>query len=173
MHDAPGPEAIGPDAVRSDAPGPDTSGDDTDGHDAAGRPARLRPGLLAPVFAGGVLGTAARAAVALIVPQPAGVPLPTLTVNIVGAFLLGVLLQALARRGPDVGVLLAVRLTVGTGFLGGFTTYSSLTAETGTLSLAGSGGIAAASAVGSLLLGLLAAWAGILVGTALVTDRRR
>lgn len=136
---------------------------DAPGPDAAGRPAHLRPGLLALVFAGGVLGTAARAAVALVVPQPAGVPLPTLTVNVVGAFLLGVLLEVLARRGPDAGVRRAVRLTVGTGFLGGFTTYSSLTAETGALSLAGDGGVAAASAVGSLLLGLLAAWTGILV----------
>ena len=141
--------------------------------DADGRPVHLRPGLLALVFVGGVLGTAARAGVALVVPQPVGVPLSTLMVNIVGAFLLGVLLEVLARRGPDVGVRRAVRLTVGTGFLGGFTTYSSLTAETGTLSLAGSGGVAASYAVGSLLLGLLTAWAGILVGHVLIAGGRR
>ncbi|WP_375400746.1 fluoride efflux transporter FluC [uncultured Amnibacterium sp.] len=168
MHDPPGSDALVP-----DTPEPDTSGNDTARYDAAGRPTHLRPGLLALVFAGGVIGTAARAAVALVVPQPAGVPLPTLTVNIVGSFLLGVLLEVLARRGPDVGVLRAARLTVGTGFLGGFTTYSSLTAETGALSLAGSGGIAAAYAVGSLLLGLLAAWAGILVGSVLAPGGRR
>lgn len=141
-----------PDAEQSGSAGP-----------SAGRPAHLRPALLVLVLAGGALGTAARAAVALAVPQPAGVPVPTLGVNVAGAFLLGVLLETLVRRGPDRGVLRAIRLTLGTGFLGGFTTASSLSVETGSLSLAGAGGIAAAYAVGSLLLGLLAAWAGVAV----------
>lgn len=161
-----------------DTAGPDRAGDpvrvplDPDAEQSDGarppqeRPAHLRPHLLALVFVGGAIGTAARASVAVLVPEQAGVPLPTLAVNILGAFLLGVLLEALGRRGPDVGPRRALRLTLGTGVLGGFTTYSSLTAETGTLSLAGGGGIAAAYAVGSLLLGVLAAWAGIAVAGA-------
>lgn len=141
-----------PDAEQSASAGP-----------SAERPAHLRPALLALVLCGGAIGTAARAAVALAVPQPAGVPVPTLAVNVAGAFLLGALLETLVRRGPDRGALRAIRLTLGTGFLGGFTTASSLSVETGSLSLTGDGGVAAAYAVGSLLLGLLAAWAGVVV----------
>ncbi len=45
-----------------------------------------------------------------------------LTVNTVGAFLLGLLLGSLSRPGPRTR---AYRLLLGTGFLGGFTTYSA------------------------------------------------
>ncbi len=38
--------------------------------------------------------------------------------------MLGALLESLARRGPDEGRRRAIRLLVGTGGLGGFTTYS-------------------------------------------------
>ena len=61
---------------------------------------------LAAVFAGGALGTAARAALAMLaVPDPARWPWPTFVVNIVGAFLLGYfttrLLERLPAAAPD------------------------------------------------------------------------
>jgi fluoride exporter len=44
----------------------------------------------------------------------------------VGAFMLGTLLESLARRGEDAGLRRLLRLGIGTGFIGAFTTYSTL-----------------------------------------------
>ena len=54
-----------------------------------------------------------------------GVPVATFGINVVGAFLLSVLLELLAKHGLDIGWSRRVRLGVGTGALGGFTTYSA------------------------------------------------
>jgi CrcB protein len=93
-------------------------------------PLYLRPRYVAIVFVGGAVGTTARYLVGLFVPVVANLPLATLSVNLVGAFLLGLLLEGLARRGPDHGSRLNLRLLLGTGFMGGFTTYSSFAVET-------------------------------------------
>jgi CrcB protein len=70
-----------------------------------------------------------RWAVGEAIPAPGGWPLATLMVNLAGALALGALLETLARRGADVGPRRLVRLTVGTGFLGAFTTYSALAVD--------------------------------------------
>ena len=49
---------------------------------------------------------------------------------VAGAFLLGWLLEALSRGGPDEGRRRAIRLFVGTGIMGGYTTYSSFAVDT-------------------------------------------
>ncbi|WP_036958896.1 fluoride efflux transporter FluC [Promicromonospora kroppenstedtii] len=56
-------------------------------------------------------------------------PVGTLVVNLVGAFALGYLLEALARRGRETVRRRKIRLGIGTGVLGGFTTYSALALE--------------------------------------------
>jgi fluoride exporter len=84
----------------------------------------------------------------------------TLAVNLLGALLLGALLEALARRGPDTGRRRLLRLGLGTGVLGGFTTYSTLAVETATLPTA----LAVAYLAASVLLGAAAALAGVLLG---------
>ena len=56
-------------------------------------------------------------------------PIGTLVVNLVGAFALGYLLEALARRGRETVRRRKIRLGIGTGVLGGFTTYSALALE--------------------------------------------
>jgi CrcB protein len=129
------------------------------------RPAHLDLRLIALVFLGGSVGTALRAGVGLLVPPFAGIPLATIAINVGGAFALGLLLAVLARRGPDHGRPRAMRVLLGTGLLGGFTTYSTLAADTALL--AGDGRVAAgiAYAVGTLLAGLLGSWAGLLLGT--------
>ena len=76
---------------------------------------------------------------------------------------LGALLEHLARRGPDVGRRRALRVTLGTGFCGGFTTYSALANDTDGLLRSGLVGHALAYAVGTLVLGLAAGALGILV----------
>ena len=129
------------------------------------RPIHLQPSMLAVVLAGGAVGTAAREGLVLVIPAIGGLPLAILLINVVGAFVLGLLLEALVRRGPDVGRRRLVRLAVGTGFCGGFTTYSALAVGTAELLRAGTTGLAIAYAAGSVLLGALAAWVGVLVGS--------
>ncbi|MEP6651384.1 MAG: CrcB family protein [Lapillicoccus sp.] len=113
------------------------------------------------VFAGGVVGTAARYAVGELV-TPSGVrPAATFCVNVVGAFALGALLEALGRRGPDVGVRQRLRLLLGTGFLGAFTTYSTLAVDTDLLFREGYAWVAAGYAVATVVVGFLASMLGI------------
>jgi fluoride exporter len=139
--------------------------------DPAGRPLHRQPRLVLLVALGGALGTALRAAVPAAVPAalPASTgdwPWATWTVNLSGAFLLGLLLERLARTGPDDGRRRDVRLLAGTGFLGGFTTYSTLALETVTLATAEP--VRAVLYAGStVLLGLAAAAVGMLAGARL------
>lgn len=88
-------------------------------------------------------------------------PLATFLVNVSGAFALGLLLEALARRGPDVGVRRATRCALGTGLLGAFTTYSALAMEVTLLTRDGRPGLALGYGLGSVLAGLVAAAAGV------------
>jgi CrcB protein len=80
------------------------------------------------VFLAGGLGSVARFAVGVASAGAFGttlLPLGTLTVNLVGSFLLAVLVElALAEH-----VSPALRVTLGAGFLGGFTTYSAFSQE--------------------------------------------
>jgi CrcB protein len=127
------------------------------------RPPHLQVRLMGLVLVGGSAGTLARWAVGLAVSHVGRVTVGTFAVNLVGAFVLGALLEHLAGRGPDVGRRRALRLTLGTGFCGGFTTYSALANDTDALLRAGLGGQAIAYAVGTVVLGLAASALGILV----------
>lgn len=131
-----------------------------------GHRARLPASTLGLVFVGGTLGTAAREALALAVPTVDGVPVGILVANLVGALLLGVLLEALMRRGGSSARSTRLRLLLGTGFLGGFTTYSALATHTALLLGEGRGGAGAEFALGTVLVGGLATWAGITLGAA-------
>lgn len=146
--------------------------DDPDSEDQGpgARPAHLRPSLLAVVFAGGTVGTAAREGLSLALPPVDGFPVGVLVINVAGAFLLGLLLEALVRRGADVGGRRVLRLGLGTGFCGGFTTYSALASATAVLLTEGRTGTAALYALLTVLVGALATVAGITAGSA---GRRR
>ena len=81
--------------------------------------------VVAAVFAGGALGGLARYAVQAAFPvQLPAFPWPTLIINCSGAFALAVLLVVLRRRS---GWRL-LRPLIGTGFLGGWTTFSAVVA---------------------------------------------
>lgn len=88
----------------------------------------------------------------------------TLAVNVAGAFLLGLLLERLARGGPDTGHRRRLRLLLGTGVLGGFTTYSGIAVEVLARLDAGHWAGAAGYGLGTVLAGLAACGAGVLVG---------
>ncbi|KQZ09667.1 hypothetical protein ASD23_07530 [Agromyces sp. Root1464] len=112
-------------------------------------------------------GSAARAGLALVIPPVAQVPLAIAIVNLVGAFVLGCLYAALAHRGHDDASAVQLRLLLGTGFCGGFTTYSALASDTVLLAVDGAVAVSMVYALGTVLVGALATWAGIVVGTAL------
>ena len=112
------------------------------------------------VAAGGGAGTGLRYLITMVVPAWAGVPVATFGINVVGAFLLSVLLELLAKHGLDIGWSRRVRLGVGTGALGGFTTYSALAVETATLA-ATHPGRAIAYGLGTVIVGGMASVAGI------------
>jgi fluoride exporter len=141
----------------------------------AGPPYR-QPVLVCLVFVGGAAGTLARWAVGVAVPHVLRVPLATLAVNVVGAFVLGALLEHLAGRGrnpaggvggrppQESGRRRALRVLLGTGFCGGFTTYSALANDTGTLLRDGLVGHAVAYVAATLVLGFAASALGVTVG---------
>jgi CrcB protein len=83
--------------------------------------------LLLVVSAGGAAGALARYGVGLALPERhASLPLGTLLINVVGSFALGVLVGG----WHDARWL---RPLLGTGFLGGFTTFSTLSVQLGHL----------------------------------------
>lgn len=131
------------------------------------RPAHRRPGLLALVALGGAAGTACRAGLNPAIPDIGGVSSTILLINVLGAFLLGLLLDSLARRGVDQGGRQRMRLLLGTGFLGGFTTYSTLATHTALLLSGGSPAAGIAYGLTTVLAGGLATWAGVAVAATL------
>jgi CrcB protein len=121
--------------------------------------------LVAFVALGGAIGTAGRYGVGLIEPSyPGAVPWPTLTVNLVGAFLLGFLLEAIAAPDyADAKWHEPVRLGLGTGLLGAFTTYGAFALEVDSL-LMRQFGLAALYALVTVLGGIAVAAIGISLG---------
>ncbi len=107
---------------------------------------------------GGSVGTAARAWLDATFPPAAGQwPWAIFWINIGGAFLLGALLELLTGTGPDRGWRRGVRLGLGTGVLGGFTTYSTFANQTFQLLRTGHGLIGVGYGVGTVVAGLAAA----------------
>ena len=123
----------------------------------------LDPRLVALVALGGMVGTGGRYLVSAAVHSPEGWPTATLVENIVGSFLLGLLLEALLRRGAESRHGRLVRLGLGTGVLGGFTTFSSYAIELERLLADGALLAATSYAVVSLVGGLAACLLGVIV----------
>ena len=118
--------------------------------------------------AGGAVGSVLRYQISGLVQAHAhgGFPLGTLFVNLVGCLMIGLLSAAWpATEGGEE----MVRLGVVVGGLGGFTTFSTFSAETLALFQAGRVDLAALYVGLSTGLGLVSAWAGYRAGWALAT----
>ena len=118
------------------------------------------------IAGGGALGALGRFWMSTGVHRLLGRDFPwgTLTVNILGSFLMGLLFVLLTERlalGPEVRAAILV------GLLGAFTTFSTFSIET--LALIEEGYLTRAflNMGASLLLCLLACWAGLLLGRSL------
>ncbi|WP_307843970.1 fluoride efflux transporter FluC [Sanguibacter suaedae] len=135
------------------------------------RQPHLEPRLVLLVAAGGAVGSGARYLLAQAVPVRDGWPYATLGANVLGAFLLGLLLETLVHRGPETRRARDVRLAAGTGALGGLTTFSGLALEVERLLAAGSVGTAAAYAITSVVLGVVVCLAGVRIASRRATRR--
>lgn len=110
------------------------------------------------VFIGGSLGAVCRYAISIQMKRIVSTefPLATFLINLLGSFLLGLLLSA----GAD-GLM---QLLLGTGFLGGFTTFSTFQIENVMLFKKGSYAMLIAYAAASAILCILAAFMGFWIG---------
>jgi CrcB protein len=112
---------------------------------------------------GGFFGAIARYLVDLNVSERTGGGFPwgTLTVNLSGAFALGILFAITAERG----ILPAeVRGPVLIGFIGAYTTFSTLMLESWRLAETGAPLLGLANIVGSSILGIVAVAGGLAIG---------
>lgn len=115
---------------------------------------------LLAVSAGGVLGTAARLAVDVVLPHGgATFPVGTLLVNLVGSFLLGMLVARVWPTAPEW-----LRAGLGPGLLGSFTTFSALAVSAVELSAAGVAASAVVYVAASVIGGIAAAALGLRLG---------
>lgn len=113
-----------------------------------------------PVIAlGGMLGATTRYAAGEAWPAPDGsFPWATLAVNVSGCLLIGVLMVVVVERG---GAHPLLRPFAGVGVLGGFTTFSTYTTETGALLRADEPALALAYWLGTLVLAVAAVALGV------------
>ena len=113
----------------------------------------------------GCLGALARYGLEGLVSRRAGAfPWGTFAVNVSGSFLLGLAVTLLGER---LTVAPWVRASIAIGFLGAYTTFSTFTFETVRLAEEGASGNALANVGASLVVGLLAAAAGLALMAAL------
>jgi CrcB protein len=118
---------------------------------------------LVAVFAGGIVGSALRLGLDLVVPHADHqFPVSTLVINVLGSFVLGWLTGGLFRRG----VSSVVKAAVGPGVLGSFTTFSAVILALLLLAASTPSGVllAVVYLVATLALGFGAALFGLLLG---------
>ncbi len=118
---------------------------------------------IAIVAAGGAIGSVLRylAGVWSVRLMGANFPWGTLAVNVVGSFLIGLLVELVARR---LNASTEMRLFLVTGVLGGFTTFSSFSLDAVSLFERGAPGLSAVYILASLIVSISAVFAGLALG---------
>lgn len=112
------------------------------------------------VFLGGSAGTACRAGLDFLQHGTWLMPWVTLGINLTGAFILGYLTQLWATREEFSSFGRKKVLFLGTGFLGGFTTYGTFVTETSKMLIAGHSVTASLYVMVSIVFGVLIAGLG-------------
>jgi len=112
----------------------------------------------------GFIGAIARYGIDGLIAQKSGASFPwgTFVVNITGSFVLGILFALLVEGRVAVAPWIRTAATV--GLIGAYTTFSTLTLETFRLVEDGSYLLGIANAVGSLTIGLVALYVGVVLG---------
>lgn len=124
----------------------------------------IRPVALLLVALGGAAGSSLRWLASETIQPSQDFPWATLAVNLIGAFALGYLLENLLRA-PHSAASDKLRLALGTGVLGGFTTYSTFAVELARALSAGLLGPAVLYAGVSLAGGVALAGTGVLLAS--------
>lgn len=110
------------------------------------------------VALGGAIGAAARYGVGVALVRPGAFPIGVLAVNIIGSFLMGLIIVYLGQK-----MLSHLNPFLMTGILGGFTTFSAFSLEAYTLFERGEVGQAAIYVIASVVLSIAALIAGIFI----------
>lgn len=111
---------------------------------------------------GGFIGSVCRYLLGLLpLDNSQGFPVKTLITNVLGAFVIGVIV-AVAAGNDSVNPRIILFLKV--GICGGFTTFSTFACETGTMMEKGQTGLAFLYVILSVVLGVLAVWGGQYAG---------
>ena len=123
-------------------------------------------GFLA-VAAGGAIGSLLRYGVNISAESliGRGFPWATLTVNVIGSLVMGFLAGFLAEKYADQPEL---RLFLLTGVLGGFTTFSAFSLDVFNLMQRGDHSMAIIYAVASVVLSIIAVFAGLMISRAII-----
>jgi fluoride exporter len=118
------------------------------------------------IAAAGAVGALARYGIEGFVSRraPGAFPWGTFAVNVSGAFVLGFVFTLMTEQ---FSVAPWIRGAITIGFLGAYTTFSTLSFETYRLLEDGAIGVAAANAFGSLAAGLGAVYLGVVAGRVL------
>lgn len=123
------------------------------------RHGRAQPDVVAAIALGGMIGSTARFKLAEAVPHaPGQFPWATFWTNMSGSFILGFLLIVLLERFPPTRYL---RPFLATGILGAYTTMSTYMVEVAVLIKDGHAATGLVYGIGSLVIGLVLAYAGI------------
>ncbi|OIH93353.1 fluoride efflux transporter CrcB [Curtobacterium sp. MCBA15_001] len=121
----------------------------------------MNPLELLLVAVGGGVGAALRFVLdGAVKTRGSGFPLGTMVINVSGSLVLG-LLTGLGQAGTLPLGFVAV---LGTGMMGGYTTFSTASVETVRLLQAGKTGRAVLNGLGMLVVSVGAAWLGLLLG---------
>ena len=121
----------------------------------------MNAAVILAVAIGGAIGSVCRYLINTVWLPAAGphaLPWGTLTVNVAGSFLYGLLFAVLTAYLPASGTL---RVALLAGFLGGFTTFSSFSFESVRLIQEGQAVLAMVYVVASVVSCLLALWLGL------------
>ena len=110
------------------------------------------------VALGGAIGAAARYGVGVALVRPGAFPIGVLAVNIIGSFLMGLIVVYLGQK-----MVSHLNPFLMTGILGGFTTFSAFSLEAYTLFERGEVGQAAIYVIASVVLSIAALIAGIFI----------
>lgn len=124
--------------------------------------------VVAAVAAGGAAGSAARYLVTILTQRLFGTAFPwwTLTVNVAGSLIMGLLVGAIALRW-SIGQTGQAFLMI--GLLGGFTTFSAFSLDVATLMERNDAGHAAAYVIASVVLSIGALFAGMALSRSLLS----
>ena len=107
------------------------------------------------VALGGAAGSVVRFLFSVWIKPSGGFPWPTLAVNILGCFAIGLVYGFTSRHASE-----QMRLVLATGFCGGFTTFSAFGYENLTLIQSQQYALASAYVAASIVGGMAAVWLG-------------